>query len=43
MKRTLTLILFFLVGNVSLYAQNIILKGTVSDETEALQWVSILI
>ena len=43
MKRTLTLILFFLVGNVSLYAQNIILKGTVSDETGVLPGVYVLI
>lgn len=43
MKRTLTLILFFLVGNVSLYSQNIILKGTVSDETGVLPGVYVLI
>ena len=43
MKRTFTLILFFLVGTVYLYAQNTTLKGTVSDEAGVLPGVSVLI
>lgn len=43
MKRTLTLILFFLVGTAYLYAQNATLKGTVSDEVGVLPGVSVMI
>lgn len=43
MKRTLTLILFFLVGIAHVFAQNTTLKGTVSDEVGVLPGVSILI
>lgn len=43
MKRTLTLILFLLVGSAYLYAQNSTLKGTVSDDVGVLPGVSVLI
>lgn len=43
MKRTLTLILFFLVGSACLYAQNTTLKGSVSDESGVIPGVSVLV
>ncbi len=43
MKRTLTLILFLLVGSAYLHAQTKALKGTVSDETAVLPGVSVAI
>lgn len=43
MKKIFTIILFLLVCSVKLYAQNVTLKGTVSDEVGALPGVSVLI
>lgn len=43
MKRTLTIILFLLVGSAYLYAQNTTLRGTVSDEVGVLPGVSVSI
>ncbi|RZK60747.1 MAG: TonB-dependent receptor [Pedobacter sp.] len=41
MNRTLTLILFLLMGFTNLYSQDITLKGTVSDEGGAMPGVSV--
>jgi TonB-linked SusC/RagA family outer membrane protein len=43
MKKTLTLIFFLLVGSAYLYAQNTILRGTVSDEVGVIPGVSVVI
>lgn len=43
MKRTLTLVLFFLLGSAYLHAQNTTLRGVVYDETGIIPGVSVII
>jgi len=43
MKKKITLLMFLLVCSVVIYAQNVILKGTVSDPVGALPGVSVVI
>lgn len=43
MKRTLTLLLFFFIGFAYCYAQNTVLKGTVSDEVGVIPGASVII